>query len=568
MESQGDKTVSSASELEVGDLALPRERAKQSSAIARSLSKMVSEGLALGAETLLLTLEGGQINCVLLDSAKQQLKIFNLKAHWFEPINSWLKEHTLACFSELDSNAVCSLEWVSALRVVDELLVFDVKRISSAQAKKQLKLSHFRMLPLAKLPEELGVSDSCRPAFNRILAKREGVLVLCAPDADALQKTVETFSAICATNFVATAELRNVRLDLLEVAKSELVILSLVAADVADAVLKLREFGLCDPDLNIVGIVVHGFVRKVCRDCAKETVPDSSLMKDVPEALKPAPHLPYFVGRGCKNCGNTGYRGVLGVQSVLSVESEVRELLASAADQARLVEVFYARGVVPLLEDGLQKVSRGLLTFESLFKLTRNLPQVYVKHINARFHNSNITEPGLSVDEGFFEQANSNTDVKPLSARGAFSGNGADSADDAPLFSMGPGRKLRDKPLLLVVEDDPDQRSILEMVLKSANYDVCTANDGAEAMAAVKKECPDMILSDLMMPNVDGGELVKRLKSDNRFRSIPVLILTVVSDVEKEYALLDLGADDYCEKTIQRKILLKRVENLLKRATK
>ena len=75
-----------------------------------------------------------------------------------------------------------------------------------------------------------------------------------------------------------------------------------------------------------------------------------------------------------------------------------------------------------------------------------------------------------------------------------------------------------------------------------------------------------MIVSDLMMPNMDGAELVGKLKSHPTFRRIPVLILTVISDSDKEYTLLDLGADDYCEKTIQRKILLKRIENLIRRS--
>ena len=68
------------------------------------------------------------------------------------------------------------------------------------------------------------------------------------------------------------------------------------------------------------------------------------------------------------------------------------------------------------------------------------------------------------------------------------------------------------------------------------------------------------------MPKMDGSDLVKRLKNDSKLKEIPILVLTVISDVDKEYALLTLGADDYCEKTIQRKILLRRVENLLKRA--
>ena len=91
------------------------------------------------------------------------------------------------------------------------------------------------------------------------------------------------------------------------------------------------------------------------------------------------------------------------------------------------------------------------------------------------------------------------------------------------------------------------------------------AGDGIEALEQIQKDAPELIVADLMMPRMDGTELVRRLKADPVRRTIPILILTVVSDLDKEYALLDQGADDYCEKTIQRRILLKRVENLVRR---
>jgi DNA-binding response OmpR family regulator len=124
----------------------------------------------------------------------------------------------------------------------------------------------------------------------------------------------------------------------------------------------------------------------------------------------------------------------------------------------------------------------------------------------------------------------------------------------------------RDRPMVLVVEDDEDQRSILELVLRGANYDVVQAANGAEALKAVQSGSPDIIISDLMMPVMDGGQMVAHLKMTPATSQVPILMLTMVADEEREYALLNLGADDYCEKTIQRKVLLKRVENLLKRA--
>lgn len=119
---------------------------------------------------------------------------------------------------------------------------------------------------------------------------------------------------------------------------------------------------------------------------------------------------------------------------------------------------------------------------------------------------------------------------------------------------------------ILVVEDDVDQRSIIEMVLKDAGYEVFLAGDGREGFKVLEEKLPDLVISDLMMPEVDGAELIRKIKGDKRFSKLPILVLTVISDAEKEYLLLSLGVDDYCEKTIQRNILLKRIENLLRRS--
>lgn len=119
---------------------------------------------------------------------------------------------------------------------------------------------------------------------------------------------------------------------------------------------------------------------------------------------------------------------------------------------------------------------------------------------------------------------------------------------------------------ILIVEDDIDQRSIIEMVLKDAGYEVYAASDGKEGFELLEKVNADLVVSDLMMPGVDGATLIRRIKSDNRFKTLPILVLTVINDSEKEYQILSLGVDDYCEKTVQRNILLKRIENLLKRS--
>ena len=235
------------------------------------------------------------------------------------------------------------------------------------------------------------------------------------------------------------------------------------------------------------------------------------------------------------------------MQSVLSVDSVLRDLLAEGASDKGIAEIMYHKGTRSLMEDGVAKAFNGLSTLESVFKVTRVVPVVFEALLAA-------TSEAESTHDG--------EPAKPEPAFHEFHG----VADNEPLFRVTSQGKVRTKPFVLVVEDDPDQRAILEMVLRSVDYEVAMAVDGKDALNKIRADRPDLIISDLMMPNMDGKELVSTVKSDPELQSIPVLMLTVVADADKEYELLDMGANDYCDKTVQRKVLLKRVEKLLGRS--
>ena len=102
---------------------------------------------------------------------------------------------------------------------------------------------------------------------------------------------------------------------------------------------------------------------------------------------------------------------------------------------------------------------------------------------------------------------------------------------------------MRDVPLILVVDDVPDNVQIVQLRLESQSYGVITASDGGEALEQVRSKLPDLILLDVMMPGIDGIETVKRLKADSSLPFIPVILLTARSDTKEVIAGLDSGAD-------------------------
>lgn len=125
------------------------------------------------------------------------------------------------------------------------------------------------------------------------------------------------------------------------------------------------------------------------------------------------------------------------------------------------------------------------------------------------------------------------------------------------------------RPIVLVVDDTPDNLSLMSSLLKPT-YQVKLANNGAKALQLAQSDSPpDLILLDIMMPDMDGYEVCQALKADARTRDIPVIFLTAKVEVEDEQKGLELGAVDYITKPISPPIVLARVKThlSLKRAS-
>jgi two-component system cell cycle response regulator DivK len=101
---------------------------------------------------------------------------------------------------------------------------------------------------------------------------------------------------------------------------------------------------------------------------------------------------------------------------------------------------------------------------------------------------------------------------------------------------------------ILVVEDDTDNRRIVIKVLTVEGYEVVEATDGIEALAQARAAQPDLILMDLALPNLDGWEATRRLKSDPATRAIPVVALTAIAMSGDEEQARAAGCDDYIAK--------------------
>lgn len=123
---------------------------------------------------------------------------------------------------------------------------------------------------------------------------------------------------------------------------------------------------------------------------------------------------------------------------------------------------------------------------------------------------------------------------------------------------------MRNPPLILVVDDTPDNVEVLQMRLESKGYAVATAADGEEALARIAELTPDLVLLDVMMPKVDGYEVCRRIKADPELKFIPVVMITAKSDRSDVVAGLEAGAEDYLVKPVDPIELVARVRSMLR----
>ncbi len=118
------------------------------------------------------------------------------------------------------------------------------------------------------------------------------------------------------------------------------------------------------------------------------------------------------------------------------------------------------------------------------------------------------------------------------------------------------------KPVLLIVEDNPDMRQFVRSFMEK-DFNILEASDGVEAWKMTQNYLPDFIVSDVMMPKMDGNQFCRLVKRNLSTSHIPVILLTALSSVEKQLEGLDSGADDFVSKPFEEKVLIARVRNIL-----
>lgn len=124
---------------------------------------------------------------------------------------------------------------------------------------------------------------------------------------------------------------------------------------------------------------------------------------------------------------------------------------------------------------------------------------------------------------------------------------------------------MTEQPKVLIVDDEPLNVDYLEQELEDLRYDTMSASNGLEALGMVGVEPPDLILLDIMMPKMDGFEVLSRLKKEEKTRDIPVIIISASDDLENVVRGIELGAEDYIPKPFDPVLLQARMRSSLEK---
>ncbi|MDX8401551.1 MAG: ATPase, T2SS/T4P/T4SS family, partial [Mariprofundaceae bacterium] len=305
-----------------------------------------------------------------------------------------------------------------------------------------------------------------------------------------------------------------------------LVLSTLHTNDAPSTIHRLHEMGL-DPALigaSVNVIVAQRLVRRLCNACKKPEAPKEEWR----EAFGIPDGVTFWRPVGCEKCMKTGYRGRVAIHEVFWLSEHLRSLVGANASVRELRDAARRENMLTLFEDGLAKALKGITSLREVLRAA-NPPEDFCLA-------DQLDDEGRLIGLG--------------EAHARASTGGADAADAGVRTVM-------------LVDDSTSVRSLAGFVLKAENYQVIEAEDGMQAWQLLQERKPDLLITDFEMPNMDGPELIRRIRSSRAFDDMAVVMLTSRDGEEDEVMGLDSGADDYIIKPIEPLKLQARVRKIL-----
>ena len=311
-----------------------------------------------------------------------------------------------------------------------------------------------------------------------------------------------------------------------------LVFSTLHTNDAPAAVTRLLDLGvepflIADALLMVAG---QRLVRGICPHCRIPDPLSVQFINQLPIDLRNAKETTFWKGAGCEKCQYTGYLGRIGIYEVLKISPAVKGIIATGVSALKIKNAALKEGFRPMSLDGIHKAMNGLTTLEEVFR---------------------VAPPEAETVEQEYVATPAPREEKPV--------------DEPPSIETSFSIKSVKPKKVLIADDNQIIIKLLVNILESENYHVVSADNGLDALKLAHQEKPDLIITDYLMPQMNGMELIKKIKSQLSTRVIPIIMLTAKDEVDSEVAVIDAGADDYITKPLNAKRILTRVARLLQR---
>ena len=279
-------------------------------------------------------------------------------------------------------------------------------------------------------------------------------------------------------------------------------------SDAVSGIRRLIDMGLAAGRLgeSLHAVISLRLVRSLCPSCARPFEKERDAKSREAKLASVLGVRPMKRAVGCTTCAGTGYLNQIPLPEVLVITPEMRAVLDKSPNDAQLLRAAQADGMRTFLEVGLDRVARGHTTVEELERVLGVVP-------------TRTETPG----------------------------------------EVGP---------VLVVDDEPRDRLTVTSVLKEMGFDVIEASDGrtAQTMIETGDENFSLVVMDLLMPSMDGFELLRSVRQSLSTQSLPVIVLTGSANPRDELEVLEAGADDFLLKPVLADRLEARVRAVLRRA--
>ena len=354
-------------------------------------------------------------------------------------------------------------------------------------------------------------------------------------------------------------------------------------------VARLLDIGV-DPFLitsSVNVIIAQRLARRVCQRCKEPYTPSSGLLERV---KVDEPNVIFYRGKGCQACGNTGFAGRVGIYEILRLTPTIKELINKKASEGELRKAAGLAGTRFLLEEAIDKVRQGITTLEEVLRVIQLQEEEITRcprcnsFINLDFSTCpycmhalkylcDSCGQELKLEWKICPYCNTRVEKAPT-AEGALKAlpPGASYTAARPVAGALPPAPLAEratpkKPRILVVDDDDGIKKVVTKALQQLplDSDIMTAGDGEEALKVVEEHMPDLVISDVMMPHMDGITLCQKLREDFRTAFIPIMMLTASADESNRTKAYMVGTDDYITKPFAVPDLNARVMRLLRR---